>query len=482
MKNYNIDPSRYIKFQTLLLQLEEYDVRRYLGTVMKTWGQIPGVFRKPIVWTTKLRVLTGMATAMLLASAYLSSRLVSFAPLFLLATIIFCYGYFVFLAIASLLFSPFDFISKMVIISRAKRKVQQMPDLKIIGIAGSYGKTLMKEMVAAVLGQKYRILSTPENINTPMGISRLILTKLSPNTDFLIVEMGEYTQGDILAICDITPPHIGVITGINEAHLERMGTMENTTRTVFELADEIKPDGLLLLNAQDERVRSHGEIYGEKLSVIWYGRAAGTGNALSAKNFRINAEGTGSEFDVLEGTSPVMQVRLPLLAEYAAGHAIAAAAIGRRMGMSWEQISAGLSGVTPPTHRLQPIVNRAAGILVIDDSYNGNPDGVDAAIAVLKQFPKRRKVYITPGLVEMGNRSKLVHIQIGKKLADVADLVILVDNSVTPFIAQGLIATGFPDAGIIRYPDALSMHAGFGKHIKPGDVVLFQNDWTDNYV
>lgn len=138
-------------------------------------------------------------------------------------------------------------------------------------------------------------------------------------------------------------------------------------------------------------------------------------------------------------------------------------------------------GVEPIAHRLQPL-NGANGVLVIDDSYNGNPEGVREAIEVLAEYHDRRRIFLTPGLVEIGAKSASIHREIGAALAKVANLVILIKNSVTPFIYEGLKSAGFNESGVIWYNTAPEAHQDLGKIIKSGDVVLFQNDWGDNYV
>jgi UDP-N-acetylmuramoyl-tripeptide--D-alanyl-D-alanine ligase len=483
-----IDPSAYIKFHNLLLEEDEYDLLRFLASVKQTWGHLPQTFRKPIVWTMKLRLLNLLAILLQIFTAYGVSRLVesilpSFSPVaFLVLAIGLCYVYFIFLGMATLIFYPFDGMAKIFIIRQAKQKIRQFPDLKIIGVAGSYGKTLMKEMLAAVLSEKFHVLKTPKNINTPLGIARLIQHKLTDKTQILIVEMGEYLPGDIRNLCRITPPDIGVITGINEAHLERMGTIDNTIGTIFELADEVKSRGLVVLNADDERVVSSAASHLLNKTVRWYGSKPSDMIPYRVKNYMFRPDGSGISFDICEKNKTLIKTTLPLLAQYVIGDVIAAVEVARNVGLSWGEIGKGIAKVIPPPHRLQPIRNETAGILVIDDSYNGNPDGVGEAIRVLHQFTGHRKIYITPGLVEMGSRTRDVHVKIGKDLAPVADLVILIKNSVTPYIADGLAADGFAKEKIIWYPTATECHKSFFQYVKPNDVVLFQNDWPDNYV
>jgi UDP-N-acetylmuramoyl-tripeptide--D-alanyl-D-alanine ligase len=478
----NIDPSAYIKFQMLILQAEEYDLERFIKSVIKSLGHIPSDFRKPIIWTGKFRIINTGSLILLITTAYLFSILSGSPVIFLVLAIAFSYIYFVFLALSVAVFTPFDMVAKKIITTRATRKIRQYPDLTVIGVAGSYGKTLMKEMLYAVLSEKFRVLKTPENINTPVGISRLIVRQLKPQTQILLVEMGEYYPTDIRKLCQITPPTIGVITGINEAHLERMGTLAITGRTIFELAQEVKPNGMLVLNASDPRVVENASLYATGKDIYWYSQNPTAKDRYPISDYKFHEDKLGISFDLNENGKRVCQISLPLLARYVVGDVIAAATIGRKLGLSWAEISLGVAKVTAPPHRLQPMKNENSRVLVIDDSYNGNPDGVTEAIRVLSEFKNHRKIYITPGLVEMGSRKVEIHRSIGKQLAPVSDMVILIKNSVTPFIAEGLLTAGFAKDNIIWYPNATECHKKFVQYIKPNDVVMFQNDWPDNYI
>ncbi|PIV70993.1 hypothetical protein COW57_02115 [Candidatus Roizmanbacteria bacterium CG17_big_fil_post_rev_8_21_14_2_50_39_7] len=306
-------------------------------------------------------------------------------------------------------------------------------------------------MVSTILAQKYKVVKTPENINTPLGIAELIITKVKKETEVLVVEMGEYSRGDIRDICAIVKPQIGIITGINEAHLERMGSLDNTVATIFELAQDMDKDGLLVLNGDNEHIHTNYKKYISHQQIVLCSSKKGT------------------------------DLKSSLLGRYAKGVLQAGEAVAHSLGLSAEQIKVGTSLIKPLPHRLQPIEG-TRGVLVIDDSYNGNPSGVSEAIYVLGTYSNRRKVYITPGLVETGEKTAEIHRKIGKGLSKVANLVVLIANSVTPYIQEGLIANGFNTENIRWYKSAEAAHADMANIIQPNDVVLFQNDWTDNYI
>jgi len=132
-------------------------------------------------------------------------------------------------------------------------------------------------------------------------------------------------------------------------------------------------------------------------------------------------------------------------------------------------------------HRLNMVSNKS-GIVVIDDSYNGNPDGAREAIRVLGILDGKRKIYVTPGLVEMGKKNREVHEDIGKLLASVANMVILIKNSATDSIAEGLKMQGFPESDIMWFDTPLKAYNSLSNILKAGDTVLFQNDIPDNYL
>jgi UDP-N-acetylmuramoyl-tripeptide--D-alanyl-D-alanine ligase len=160
------------------------------------------------------------------------------------------------------------------------------------------------------------------------------------------------------------------------------------------------------------------------------------------------------------------------------GPLVAAIDIATHLGLTPAQIEAGIAATKPFEHRMEP--RKTDGVVTIDDTYNGNPNGVAAGLEFMKGLKGHRRIYVTPGLVEMGGRSAEVHQEIGRQLAESVDVVGLVKNSVTPHIEEGLKKAGFTGE-IIWYDDAMSSLVALPKLTVYGDVVLLQNDWPDNY-
>ncbi len=485
-----MNPFHYFLYQFELLQLENYELGRYLRLIKKSSGAPKTTLRQTVQWTTKAKAIfllsfglhalvCGIASMFIVT--FLKLPMSGIIPVFLTLFIVLLYVFYIFLALAVFLLSPIDYVMKQHITRSAKRKLLKMDKVTIIGISGSYGKTTMKEVVATILAEKYNVLKTPESVNTPVGIGRLILQDLSDNTEIFVVELGEHYPGDIQDLCRFVTPSIGLITGINESHLERLGTLENTVRTIFELAENMKPDGTLLLNADDNLIVEHYKRYMRDQSLQFYSAQNSTLAKYQTKNEHFDEATKSQSFEVVQGSHAFDTFTTSLLGHYIIGDIIAGIIVATQLGLTTQQIKSGITKLQPVPHRLQPVPS-ASDVVVIDDSYNGNPQGVKEAIDVLAKFTLRRKIFLTPGLVEMGVKSQEIHYNIGKQLANVANLVILIRNSVTENIEKGLLDAGFSKDNIRWFDEVQEAHDSLKGILQRNDVILFQNDWTDNYL
>lgn len=371
------------------------------------------------------------------------------------------------LAAVLLLVNTLQWPVEYVLVGRARRRLSRHKGLKI-GIAGSFGKTSMREILKAVLSVGKKVAAPPGSYNTPLGISSFVNT-LQGDEEVLIVELGEYYPGDIKRLCRVVQPDIGVITGVNEAHLERFENLERTRQTIFELADYLgeKP---LYINGENAMARGHSHA-----GNLLYSRAgAGEVKVEGAQT------GLGGTSFTLHLGSETMHARSKLLGIHQVGPLSAAVHIALKLGLTPSQIENGIAQTQPFEHRLEP-KSDAEGVTILDDSYNGNPDGVRAVIEFLSTLKGKRRWYITPGLVEMGARKEEVHKEIGKELARAGiEKVVLIRNSVTPFIAKGLQEGQFKGE-LMWFDKAVDAFAALPSLTVKGDVALFQNDWPDQY-
>ena len=469
---------KLIKYHLYLLQLENYELGRFWKLVAAKGWFPPKEQRKDLVWTPKVVLLFVSSEVFILLASLIFSFYCSFAQVWQMVIIFFVSVYILnfvfplFLSVASIIVWPIDFIVKQIIISRAKNKIKGLKNLKIIGIAGSYGKTTMKDFLATVLSAKFNVAATPESVNTPVGIARWVFSELNGSTQIAIVEMGEHYKGDIREICKITPPKIAVVTGINQAHMERMGSLEDIAATILEISEHLTMENLLVVNADDEFLFNY--VQNKKLMISFYGLRHPEYVGFYFENVKFDSEKLSWAYEI---PGAHLKGELSLLGEYGLGLIVAAQQIIGHLRMPDFDLAAAVAKVKPVIHRLQPLL-RPGNILVIDDAYNGNPDGAAEAIKVLSRFPDRRKIYITPGLVETGSSAAEVHRKIGQQLASVADVVILIKNSVTPFIAEGLKSQD----KIKWFNSAQEAHSALQTILQPNDVILFQNDWGDQYL
>ncbi len=484
-----LNPWQTIKYQLYLLQLEGYELSRYFKLLSKK-GLLPkGKFRKQLDWTEKAKLLFGVSLVLHIGLSFLVGLIFYWftknpLDVYLVSIIIFIIlslEYFILFPVALVIIYPLESYIRKKTVKAARQKLSDFRTLKIIGIAGSYGKTSMKNVLAVILAEKFEVAATPDSVNTPLGIAAFIQGNISEKTDVLIMEMGEHYEGDILELCDIAKPDIGMITGINESHLERLGSIETSIKTIFEISGGMKENGLLVLNADDELVRNNYEKYCETKKPEFYSYQGSELSEYKISDYNFSESKLLNNFEIKRGEKLVGSFEARILGEYILGTIMSAMIVARNLGLELEQIERGVMKLAPIKHRLEPIIN-PSGILVIDDSYNGNPAGVREAIKLLRKFKDKRRIYITPGLVEMGGKSPEIHERIGEQLAEAANLVILINNSSTPEIAKGLRRNGFSEKNITWFKTTEEAHAALGRILRSGDVILFQNDWGDQYL
>jgi UDP-N-acetylmuramoyl-tripeptide--D-alanyl-D-alanine ligase len=362
---------------------------------------------------------------------------------------------------------------------RARRRLREVAPL-VIGITGSYGKTTTKGCVAQVANLAGPTLPTPASFNSYLGVIRTINENLRPDHRTFVVEMGAYRRGDIAELCRLVEPRIGILTAIGPAHLERFGTLEETTRAKGELAEELPADGAFITRADDARCRTAAER--APCPVRLFSPDPHPDAAAWAENARLD-EGR-SRFDLCSregGGTTRHPVSARLLGRHNIANLLAAALAGVELGLAPEQIARALGQVTPPEHRLSPIVNRAAGIVVIDDAYNANPAGAAAALEVLAAHPGKRRILVTPGMVELGDREEAENERFGAAAAAVCDLVVLVGEQQSAPIRRGLEAAGFAAGALRTVADSGGAERLLAETSRAGDVILFENDLPDLY-
>ena len=356
---------------------------------------------------------------------------------------------------------------------KASKKLKEIPNLKVVGITGSYGKTSTKYAVNTILAQRFNTLMTPESYNTTMGVVRTINEKLNSTHQLFICEMGAKYVGDIKEICDIVKPDMGILTAIGPQHLDTFKSLDNVRKTKMELVDSLPSDGLAFVNWEDENIRKT-EL---PKNVVKFGLSSKSD--YYAENIEINER--GSSFDVILPNKEKIKIKTKLLGELNILNIVGAVAIADTLGMTADEIKVGVKYLRPVPHRLQ-LKQNPNGSIIIDDAYNSNVKGAGMALDVLRSFDTKQRVLITPGIVELGDKTKEINRELGRKAAECADYIILVGKEQTQPILAGLKDKYYPEGQTyvaVNLNDALNQ---MNKIAGNNTVILLENDLPDNYL
>jgi UDP-N-acetylmuramoyl-tripeptide--D-alanyl-D-alanine ligase len=327
-------------------------------------------------------------------------------------------------------------VYEYVVWNQVKHKIADLKSkgLKVIAIAGSYGKTSVKHYAYELLRHKYKTVATPASFNTVLGIAKCLEYEVDDKTEVFIVEVGAYHIGDITHLLTMASPDIGILTGMARQHLERFGSWENIQQAKSEIARYMhKSGGSLVANGSDEVVVKNVEKLGVKTT--WY---------RGDDRHEINLRGAKKAAELV--------------------------------GMSMAEIKK--IRVREPRSRFEMTTKRY-GMRVIDDSFSSNNVGFVEAVKYLGKQTAYTRILVTPGLVELGSESNVIHEQLGRQITPNADLVLLVGkNERTNSLERG-IGKGVK---VLYIPKTLDfMQVVKDLKLKKEPLVLIENDVTENY-
>lgn len=352
-------------------------------------------------------------------------------------------------------------------LSDQTRKILEEHKAIVIAVAGSYGKTSMKEMLLTVLGAGKKVAATPANKNVITEHAKFA-RNLNKDEDVIVVEYGEEKPGDILKFAKISQPNIGIITGLAPTHLDKYKTLEAAGRDIFSLAE--------YLNNKDIFVNGDSLAVKKYLKPEFNMYSQSGINKHKVSNIKVSLEGTKFKLATDKAT---YQLHSGLVGRHHIGPVAAAVVIAEEIGLSKAQIIKGVGQTKPYEHRMEPKL--IGGAWVLDDTYNGTIEGMKAGLKLLKELEAKRKIYITPGLVDQGKQVKKVHVLLGEYIAESnPDMVVLMNNSATQYIKMGLEAGKYKGQLTVQ-DNPLEFYTNLDKVVARGDVVMMQNDWTDNY-
>jgi UDP-N-acetylmuramoyl-tripeptide--D-alanyl-D-alanine ligase len=338
-----------------------------------------------------------------------------------------------------------------------------MLSLRVIGITGSVGKSTTKELTAEVLGQRYRTIKNPGNLNNEIGLP-VSLLKITEGHERAVLEMGFYVPGEIALLCEIAQPQVGVITNVSQVHLERARTMEAIIQGKGELVESLPPapEGVAVLNYDDPLTRTMSERTQAK--VVYYGLSP------EADLWASDILGLG-----LEGVRFVMHyggesiyIRVPLLGRHSVHTALRAAAVGLIEGLGWEEI---VSGLQSSQSQLRLVaVQGPKGALLLDDTYNAAPPSTIAALNLLAELEGRR-VAVLGDMLELGDFEERGHRMVGVRAAQVVDELVTVGDR-AQWIANEARLAGMSEDQVVVLQNSQEAIEYLQDRVGENDVVL----------
>ena len=359
-------------------------------------------------------------------------------------------------------------------LAAAYRKTLDMT--RVIAVGGSNGKTTTTRLIQQVLSSSLRGVSSPKSFNNSIGVPYTILQ--AKRTDqYLVCEVGTNAPGEIAALAEVIQPDVAVITSIGREHLELLGSLEGVAREEASLLRWLRPNGCAVLNADapflaEAARRAFGENGSQEHTLVRFGTAAEAEFRISDVTSRLD----GVEFQI----NGNLAVKLPMLGLHNAHNAAAACAVGRRLGLTQEQILAGLAQARGPEMRMELNHLALAGgqVTIINDAYNANPDSVTAGLqtfaALAGDAAGARRVVVLGDMLELGADGPMYHQEIGRLLADLgcADLAIFVGELMTHACAAA--SPGFA-AGVCRsYAAGAESAIEIASLFEPGDLVYLK--------
>ena len=342
------------------------------------------------------------------------------------------------------------------------RGERQRLGCKVVGITGSVGKSTTKEMTAAVLKSTYRVGKSPVNHNNDIGLPMAILA-LPEDTQVAVLEMGMNHFGEIAYLSAIAKPDVSVIVNIGTMHIEHLGSREGILQAKLEILEGMDPNGSVILNGDEALLWN---LHNTMTDITYFGKQNSQCAVLSANIQSVEDKIT---FDAM-WDNIVMPVKLPMEGEHYVEDALAAVAVGWKLGVLPEKIGESLAAFENMQDRQE--IYQAGGYTIIKDCYNAGPESMAAALAVLGSKPGR-KVAVLGEMLELGDCTPAEHYKVGRMAAEKADVVLAYGPN-SERVLKGAITGGMSDTRVSAFEDRERLVAALKQQAHPGDVLLFK--------
>lgn len=341
------------------------------------------------------------------------------------------------------------------------RYYKELFPIPYIAVTGSVGKTTTKDMVAAVLGNRYKVLKTEGNFNNDIGLP-LTLLRLDHTHEICVLEMGMDHTGEIDYLSEIVEPDVALITNIGDAHIENLGSREAIFQAKCEVFAHLKKDGLAVLCGDDEwLIKLRGQL--EQKTVF-----VGSDDALDYSAYDLQSEDNRLHC-MIRTPSGRFGASIPALGNHMIYPTLMAAAVAEHFGMAADEIIQGIRAFLPTKMRMN-LIRCPGDIVILNDAYNANPQSMRAAAAVLGDAKDRRRVAVVGDMKELGSNSQMFHHAVGTCFAQEGIHRLIAVGDLARYIAQGAQEAGLESSSY--YPTLDEAKEALLRELRPGVTIL----------
>ncbi len=383
------------------------------------------------------------------------------------------------LLLANLILIPLESRNQRRFWNEAHAKLARLRP-RVIGITGSFGKTSVKHILGHVLSMHARTLFTPGSVNTVMGNTRIIREQLKPGTRYFIAEMGAYGIGSIRRLCDLSPPDLGVLTTIGEAHYERFKSLDAVARAKFELCEAVVAREGKMVVGEEVLAQDHAVDYMNEHRDHFV--ICGKGAFADLKILDITQQKDGLKVKVAwpeKFGEDEFMLFAPLYGLHHGANMALAFGAAVLAGVPAKKAVAAMASVPQIKHRLE-VKPQGDGSILIDDAYNSNPSGFAAALELTDRLRngRGRRILITPGMAELGARHDEAHTELGLKASQCIDVALVVRPDRIPTFVETFERRS-ANGRLVKLDSFAQAEDWLKRNVKADDVVLIENDLPD---
>lgn len=333
--------------------------------------------------------------------------------------------------------------------------------IPVVGVTGSVGKTTTKDMIAAVLGTRYKVLKTEGNMNSREGMS-LMLLRLDKSIEIAVIEMGMSQAGEIDFLSRASRPDVAVITNIGDSHIENLGSRENIFRAKCEVLANLQPGGIAVISGDDELLSTLPASQSVPCVLC------GNGEGCAYRALEVNAQDSLIACRAVTPSGPI-ELEIPAMGRHMVYPALFACAVGEHFGLTHQEIRRGILQFAPTKMRMD-VIRRGQNIVILNDTYNASPQSMRAAIGVLGDSKSRYKLAVLGDMFELGTLAPMLHSGVGEYLGRESIDCLVAVGELAVHIAEAARKAGVPR--VIHCQDKERAKPVLSQLVQPDSTIL----------